>query len=81
MFGLDAFAQTVITCTGCTSLYLLASQSPRVRMWGAIVGLIGEPFWLTTAWINEQAGIVLLAFVYGVNWTRIAFYNWKEVTR
>ncbi len=81
MFGLDTFAQIVITCTGCTSLYLLASQSPRVRMWGAIVGLIGEPFWLTTAYLNGQAGIVALAFVYGINWTRIAYCNWLEVVK
>lgn len=77
---IDAIAQGIITCTGCLSLYLMASQSPRTRMWAAIVGLAGEPFWLTTAYINEQWGIVALAFVYAINWIRIAVKNWQAVT-
>ena len=74
---LDAIAQGIITCTGCLSLYLMASQAPRVRMWAAIVGLCGEPFWLLTAYINGQWGVVALAVVYAVNWVRIAVINYK----
>lgn len=77
---IDIIAQSVITCTGCLSLYLMASLDPRTRMWAAIVGLAGEPFWLTTAYINGQWGIVALAVVYAVNWVRIAVVNWRAVT-
>jgi hypothetical protein len=59
----------------------MASQEPRVRMWAAIIGLAGEPFWLLTAYLNEQWGIVALAFVYGLNWLRIGYLNYKEVVK
>ena len=79
--SIDVIAQTVITCTGCSCLWLMASQEPRVRMWAAIIGLAGEPFWLLTAYLNEQWGIVALAFVYGFNWLRIGYINYKEVVK
>jgi len=59
----------------------MASQEPRVRMWAAIIGLAGEPFWLLTAYLNEQWGIVALAFVYGLNWLRIGYLNYQEVVK
>lgn len=74
---LDAAAQTIITCTGCASLYLMASQQPRTRAWAGIIGLAGEPFWMLTAYLNGQWGIVALAVVYGVNWIRIVRSNWN----
>lgn len=76
---LDIFCQVVITICGFTSLYLLASQDPKIRMYAGIVGLIGEPFWLTTTLINGQYGIVVLCFVYGVNWIRVVYSNWKVI--
>lgn len=76
---LDFFAQAVITCTGCLSLYLIASQEPRTRAWAGIVGLAGEPFWMLTAYINGQWGIVALAVVYGVSWVRVVLKNWGSV--
>ena len=72
----DYFSQLVITVTGCSAMYLLASQDPRTRMYAGIIGFAGEPFWLATALINEQWGIVALVFVYGVNWARVAYSNY-----
>ena len=55
---IDYSCQAAVTCTGFFSLYLLASQDAKTRMYAGIVGMIGEPFWLTTAVINEQWGLV-----------------------
>lgn len=74
---IDYFCQAVITCTGVTSLYLMGGQTARIRMWGGIVGLIGEPFWLTTASINQQYGIMVLCVVYGIAWIRVVWKNWE----
>ena len=76
---LDYASQGIITFTGFTSLYLMASQDPRMRYYAGLVGLFGEPFWFFTAWVNNQYGVMLLVFVYGVNWTRLAYSNWKEL--
>lgn len=72
---IDIIAQCVITVTGFTSLYLMASQAPRTRMYGGMVGLAGEPFWLLTAYLHEQWGVVALAIVYAVNWYRVVRKN------
>lgn len=76
---LDIGSQIVITCTGFFSLYLMASQSARTRMWGGVVGLAGEPFWLTTAIINHQWGVIILCFVFGYNWARVVYSNYKNL--
>jgi hypothetical protein len=76
---IDYSSQAIITCTGFLSLYLLASQDAKVRMYAGLVGLFGEPFWFTTAYINEQWGIMLLVFVYGVNWVRVVYSNYKVI--
>jgi len=78
---IDYSCQAAVTCTGFFSLYLLASQDARVRMYAGIVGMIGEPFWLTTAIINEQWGILPLVVVYGVNWVRVIHSNYHEDQR
>ena len=76
---LDYFSQFVITCTGMGSLYFMASQSPRDRLKGGLIGLFGEPFWFFTAYINWQPGILALAFIYAVAWIRVVWSNYKEV--
>lgn len=74
---LDYASQAVITCTGFLSLYLMASQEAKVRMYAGLVGLFGEPFWFFTAYINEQYGILVLVLIYGVNWIRLTYSNYR----
>ena len=78
---IDYSCQAAVTCTGFLSLYLLASQEAKTRMHAGIVGMIGEPFWLATAIINEQWGILPLVVIYGVNWVRIINSNYHEDQR
>tara|TARA_R110000851_G_scaffold138349_1_gene274964 strand:+ start:153 stop:422 length:270 start_codon:yes stop_codon:yes gene_type:complete len=78
---IDYSCQAAVTCTGFFSLYLLASQDAKTRMYAGIVGMIGEPFWLTTAVINEQWGILPLVVIYGVNWARVIHSNYQEDQR
>jgi len=76
---LDWISQGIITCTGFLSLYLMASQESKTRLYAGLVGLLGEPFWFFTAYVNEQYGVMLLVFVYGVNWVRLVHSNWKAL--
>jgi len=71
----DILCQVILVFTGCGSLYLMASQQAEHRMWAALIGLLGEPFWLTTAFINGQWGVVALACVYGASWFRVFLSN------
>ncbi len=42
----------------------LLSCKGRWQIWGYVVGLISEPFWMYSAWKNQQWGIVLLVLWY-----------------
>jgi len=76
---IDITAQTVIVFTGIFSIYFMSSPEARRRRRGAVIGLVGEPFWLTTALINGQVGVVVLVIIYGVNWARAFYINHKLV--
>lgn len=76
---LDYISQGVITCTGFLSMYLMASQDPKTRFYAGCIGMLGEPFWFFTAYVNGQFGVILLVAVYGVNWFRLIVSNYKAV--
>lgn len=56
---------------GVVAIILLAKKNK----WGFVFGLIQQPFWFITSYINEQWGVFLatiaftLSFLYG-------FYEW-----
>ena len=56
---------------GVVAIILLAKKNK----WGFVFGLLQQPFWFITAYINEQWGVFLatmaftLSFLYG-------FYEW-----
>lgn len=66
----DTWSQMFIVFTGLFSVYLMSSADAATRMYGGFTGLIGEPFWLATAMINNQYGVMILVVVYGINWIR-----------
>lgn len=74
---IDYACQAILVFTGCGSLYLMASQEAQHRMYGAVLGLAGEPFWFTTAYLNGQWGVAALACVYGASWFRVFYSNWR----
>lgn len=74
---LDTIAQTVIIFTGIGSMALVSSQEAKIRMYAGMIGLAGEPFWLTTAIIAGQWGVILLVIAYGINWWRVFWKNYK----
>lgn len=48
-------------------------------MFAGVIGLIGEPFWFATAFINAQYGILILVLVYGINWARVVYTNYRAI--
>lgn len=78
---LDLLAQIVIIFTGIFSVFWMSSPEARVRRNGAAIGLFGEPFWLTTAIINGQPGVIVLVIIFGINWSRAFYVNYKLVKK
>jgi nicotinamide riboside transporter PnuC len=71
MSSLDALAQFGILVFGLSAMFLVA----RKNKWGFVLGLLTQPFWFTTAFLNEQWGVFLNSIVYTGIWV-YGIYNW-----
>ena len=71
MLSLDTIAQIGITIFGVSAIILVA----RKNKWGFVLGLISQPFWLITSYMNKQWGVFLLSAVYIFSWA-YGIYEW-----
>ena len=76
---IDIIAQIGVLFTGLVAVYLSASQKAKIRMYGGLFGLAGEPFWFITSYINNQFGIMILAIVYAFMWLRVVIKNYNSI--
>jgi nicotinamide riboside transporter PnuC len=68
---IDNVCQVFIVVLGLIAILLVA----RKNKWGFIFGLLSQPFWLITAYINNQWGVLLLSVGYTFSWI-YGIYNW-----
>lgn len=67
----DHISQVAIFALGTTAIILVA----RKNKWGFVAGLISQPFWYITAYINEQWGVFFVSFIYTASWG-YGIYEW-----
>jgi len=60
--------QIGITVFGLIAITLINSRHQRWRYWGAWSGVISQPFWFLSSWMNQQWGIFLLSFIFLASW-------------
>jgi hypothetical protein len=53
----------MIALLGTATIWMLAQNKPWSK-WGFVIGLISEPFWLYSAVMSKQWGIILMCIVY-----------------
>ncbi len=68
---LDTISQFAIFILGAGAIILVA----RKNKWGFVLGLISQPFWYLTAFINHQWGVFLVSIIYTGSWF-YGIYNW-----
>lgn len=51
----DSISQVAIFILGAGSIILIAKKNK----WGFVLGLLSQPFWFITAYINEQGGGII----------------------
>ena len=68
---LDQISQVAITILGISAIFLIA----RKNKWGFVIGLLSQPFWLLTSYINKQWGVFLLSVIYVGMWA-YGIYEW-----
>ena len=71
MLNLDVVTQIGITVFGVTAIILVAKKNK----WGFVFGLLSQPFWLLTSFVNNQWGVFILSVVYVFTWS-FGIYEW-----
>ena len=68
---LDTISQVAIFIFGVLGVFLVA----RKNKWGFVFGLIVQPFWLFTAYLNSQWGVFMVSLFYAATWS-YGIYEW-----
>ncbi len=67
----ETISQVGIMVFGITAIILVAKKNK----WGFVVGLISQPFWFISSYINKQWGIFVVSVVYALTWI-YGIYEW-----
>lgn len=67
----DSVSQVGIALLGATSIVLVAKKNK----WGFVLGLLAQPFWFITSYLNGQWGVFLVSFIYSASWI-YGIYEW-----
>ena len=61
---IDVLAQAGIAILSPWAIVLVAKKNK----WGFVAGLLSQPFWFITAFINNQPGVLFVSIVYSLCW-------------
>lgn len=67
----DTISQFGMLIFGVTAIVLVA----RKNKWGFVFGLLSQPFFFITSYLNRQWGLFILAIAYTASWT-YGMYMW-----
>lgn len=67
----DTISQIGIFVFGTSAIFLVSKKNK----WGFILGMISQPFWYVTAYMNDQWGIFFMNIAYTISWG-IGIYEW-----
>jgi hypothetical protein len=67
---MESIIQIIILVLSGLAVWLVSHSKARVRKWGYVAGLAGQPFWLFTTVQHEQWGLVVLSGWYTEAWAR-----------
>lgn len=67
----DTISQILIFILGVCSIILIS----RKNKWGFVLGLLSQPFWFITSFLNKQWGVFFLSLVYTASWV-YGIYEW-----
>ncbi len=68
---LDLISQFAIPILGTLAIILVAKKNK----WGFVIGLISQPFWIITSYVNEQWGVFFFSIIITGSWI-LGIYEW-----
>lgn len=66
-------AEIMIFVLGSGAVFLL-NLNNRWSRWGAVLGLISEPFWFLSAYASGSWGVFAVSFIYTISYV-VGIYN------
>ena len=72
----NTIAQVGIAVTGLTAIFLTQSRSANARRCACLFGIAGQPFWIWSAWVASQWGILFLCLFYTAAWAKGVWTHW-----
>jgi|GEM_PF-1621751 len=66
----DTIVQILIFIFSASAVFFVGSKRNELKRIGFICGILGQPLWFYTTFMNEQWGIFLLSFWYTFAWSR-----------
>lgn len=70
--------QFLILITGAIAIWLTQQPNEKLKKYACIFGLIGQPFWLYSAYTAAQWGIFALSVFYTYVWYIGFKNNWVK---
>lgn len=67
----DYVSQFGMVIFGLPAIFLVAKRNK----WGFVLGLLSQPFFFITSYVNHQWGMFFLSFLYTINWC-FGIYEW-----
>lgn len=73
--------QLTIMFTGVIAVWLSLCKADRVRRWGPVFGLAGQPFWVALFWKSDQHIMLGICALYTFTWARGFWMFWIKPWR
>lgn len=67
----EIISQAAIFVLGAGAIVLIGKKNK----WGFVLGLLSQPFWFITSYINEQWGVFMVSIIYTISWW-LGIYEW-----
>jgi len=71
----DVISQALLLLSGGSAIWFLSRKEDWKR-WGFIIGILGQPFWLYSSYMNELWGIFLLTIFYTYSFAQGIYFYW-----
>lgn len=68
--------QFAIALTGVVAIWLTQQSNRSLTKYACLFGVVGQPFWFYSAYMNEQWGIFALCTFYSYSWGLGVYNNW-----
>lgn len=78
----DTLVTAGMAVFGLTAMWWAMGNSPRLRRWAPVVGLVGQLWWLAFAWSAHRKGVdvrglLVLCAAWSVVYVRGIVVQWK----